>query len=276
MVSIYKNNDIGILKKYIGEDLYIRQYSKRHVCFPIGTDAYFFAFNWCDINDVDKGNERFCIYCGKEDFIIWANNKLCEEIISNIKEQTEPFQILTNFISDLISDDVDVLERVENSINELELSLLSNNKNAKYVGSRIITLRRSLLRIKRYYEQLGIIFDKLVENENDAIPENLINRFTALNRSIHYLIQSVVELREYVTQVREAYQAEVDIEQNQIMKVLTVMTAIFLPLTLVAGWYGMNFEIPELGWHYGYPYVIGLSILVCAVCYFVFKKKKWF
>jgi magnesium transporter len=76
--------------------------------------------------------------------------------------------------------------------------------------------------------------------------------------------------------VREAYQAQVDIEQNQIMKTFTVITAVFFPLSLIAGWYGMNFQMPEFGWRLGYPYVIALSAAVCAVCVICFKLKKWF
>jgi magnesium transporter len=60
------------------------------------------------------------------------------------------------------------------------------------------------------------------------------------------------------------------------MKVFTVLTAVFLPLTLIVGWFGMNVKMPEYSWTYGYPYVIVLSIVVCGICGWIFKKKKWF
>ena len=83
-------------------------------------------------------------------------------------------------------------------------------------------------------------------------------------------------LREYGLQVRELFQAEIDIHQNNIMKTLTIVTTIFLPLTLVAGWYGMNFaNMPELTWKYGYPSVIVISVLMVLVCLWVMKKKKF-
>ena len=70
-------------------------------------------------------------------------------------------------------------------------------------------------------------------------------------------------LREYSLQISEAYQTQIDIRQNIVMKVLTTVTAIFLPLSLIAGWYGMNFKhMPELCWRYGYHYVFLLSIIV--------------
>ena len=83
-------------------------------------------------------------------------------------------------------------------------------------------------------------------------------------------------LREYGMQIRELFQAEIDIRQNRIMKILTIVTTIFLPLTLVAGWYGMNFvHMPALTWQYGYPAVIVVSVAVVLVCLWVMKKKKF-
>ena len=83
-------------------------------------------------------------------------------------------------------------------------------------------------------------------------------------------------LREYGLQIRELFQAEIDIRQNRIMKILTIVTTIFLPLTLVAGWYGMNFSnMPELSWKYGYPAVIVISLVIVMICLWIMKKKKF-
>ena len=83
-------------------------------------------------------------------------------------------------------------------------------------------------------------------------------------------------LREYCLQVRELFQAEIDIRQNRIMKILTIVTTIFLPLSLVAGWYGMTFVgMPERGWKYGSPAVIIVSVLVVLISLWIMKKKKF-
>ena len=83
-------------------------------------------------------------------------------------------------------------------------------------------------------------------------------------------------LREYGIQVRELFQAEIDIRQNRIMKILTIVTTISLPLPLVAGWYGMNVVHKlELTWKYGYPAVIAVSVLVVLICLWIMKKKKF-
>ena len=86
----------------------------------------------------------------------------------------------------------------------------------------------------------------------------------------------VIGQREYVMQLRDLIQSQLDVRQNRIMTVLTVVTSIFLPLTLIAGWYGMNFRyMPELEWRYSYPLVILISIVIVIVCLLWFKRKKW-
>ena len=76
--------------------------------------------------------------------------------------------------------------------------------------------------------------------------------------------------------MQDTYQAQLSIQQNDLMKVFTIVTAIFLPLTLLAGWYGMNFvNMPELHWRYGYPAVAGVSLAIVLGLVWFFKRKKW-
>lgn len=79
---------------------------------------------------------------------------------------------------------------------------------------------------------------------------------------------------ENLDQIRQSYEAQVDIEQNSLMKFFTVVTSIFLPLTLIAGWYGMNLMMPEFKWPYGYPFVIALSAAIVAFMIWLFRKNK--
>ena len=82
-----------------------------------------------------------------------------------------------------------------------------------------------------------------------------------------------MHLIDYAKQVTDAYQSQVDAQQNNNMQFLTIISTIFLPLTLITSWYGMNFEnMPELD--NGYPMIIGLCILVIIICIIIFKRKK--
>lgn len=78
-----------------------------------------------------------------------------------------------------------------------------------------------------------------------------------------------------MVQIQDAYSTQVDMNLNHIMYFFTVITTIFMPLTLIVGWYGMNFHnMPELEWKYGYPFVIVLSIAIVVICFWFFKRKK--
>ena len=79
-------------------------------------------------------------------------------------------------------------------------------------------------------------------------------------------------LLEYYGKVK----AKIDIRQNKVMSILTIVTTIFMPLTLIVGWYGMNVKMPEVGWPYSYPIIILASIAVTIIEILIFKKKKWF
>ena len=169
---------------------------------------------------------------------------------------------------------MDHLDRLEADISDGETAVLSGAREA-YLD-RIVAWRQELLRLKRYYEQLDSIFDELADNDNGLLPKQHTRRFANLGNRMERYLNAVQSLRESVAQLREAYQSQLSIQQNDLMKIFTVVTAVFLPLTLLAGWYGMNFaNMPELRWKYGYPAVILVSAAIVAALLAYFKKKKW-
>lgn len=276
MRKILQMKDAEILLGYVGFDVYSRLLANRHVCFSLADGTFLIAFYYCDIANPSKKDDRVCIYCGKEDFVFVSDNKRCVALISDIDPKEDNQSQLLRFFNSLTANDVYELEKTEDSITDLEDSLITEVRSNSEDSAKIISMRRELLKMKRYYEQLALITEDLADNTNKGFSEDNQKRFASLDKRMDYLLNSVVHLREYITQVREAYQAQVDIEQNQIMKVFTVITSIFLPLTLIAGWYGMNLQMPEFEWSYGYPFVIILSIAVVAASFLVFKIKKWF
>jgi magnesium transporter len=87
---------------------------------------------------------------------------------------------------------------------------------------------------------------------------------------------SAASLRDHTMQVRDLYHAQLEVRQNRIMTLLTIVTTIFMPLTLITGWYGMNFtHMPELDSPYGYPLVIASALVIAISSLLYFKKKKW-
>ena len=130
--------------------------------------------------------------------------------------------------------------------------------------------------LKRYYVQLLRLCQDMEENENGLISGRQLKRFRMMTRRVERLLDTTDSLRDYVSQVREAYQSQVDINLNNLMRIFTVLTAVFSPLTLIVGWYGMNLRMPESRWAWGYPMVIVISLAVCVATVVLFKKKKWF
>ncbi len=183
-------------------------------------------------------------------------------------------RMLCNFIEKLTDGHVELHNSIELELAELENALLTTKK--RDCVREIIGLRRRLMAIKRFYEQLLAALDEMEENENDMFDEHAMRFFHLYSARVDRLYHSALNLRDYVTQVRESYQTEVDISLNNIMKIFTVITAIFLPLTLIVGWYGMNLRMPELNWPYMYLAVILASIAVVVAEIIYFKKNKWF
>jgi len=106
-------------------------------------------------------------------------------------------------------------------------------------------------------------------------PED-IKAFDMFQSKMEQLADETQMLREYAMQVQDVYQSEIEIKQNDVMKMLTIVTTIFLPLTLIAGWYGMNFEhMPEIKSQYAYPVIIAASVMIVSASLYYFKKKKF-
>lgn len=201
--------------------------------------------------------------------------KLLERVINDGVPDVSFGKLLFMFFEYLTEKDSEYLEDIEQGIINLEDDVILEKLDKNYVKT-IISLRKRLMILKRYYEQLLGVFSYLGGNENGLIDKRALHNFKILEARVDRLYHSVLNLRDYVTQIREAYQSQVDISLNVTMKVFTVITAIFLPLTLIAGWYGMNLQMPEFNFPYSYPIVIAVSILVVVVCVIYFKKHKWF
>lgn len=173
----------------------------------------------------------------------------------------------------LIEDDVLYLQQEEERLSHVEEALLK--KIPEHFYESIIHYRKCFSAYHSYYEQLMNIGDMMQSDLGQKLTpqERAAWQFYA-NRA-ERLHNHVEMLREYLVQIRDLYQSLIDVQQNKVMSILTVVTTIFLPLTLIAGWYGMNFpNMPELHWRYGYPVVIFAGIIIIILEIIYFKKKK--
>ncbi len=183
-------------------------------------------------------------------------------------------RLISVFFERLLSHDGSDLEEFDDRVASMEAQI-ENNTTGKSFNSEILSLRRRLLIIRNYYEQLLDLFDAMLENEADLfIPKNL-HHFRTVRDKTARLSANAQLLRDSLVQVREAYMAALDYSANRIMKLFTVVTTVFMPLTLIVGWYGMNFKyMPELTSRFGYPAVILLSVVVVIVSFVFFRRKR--
>lgn len=174
-----------------------------------------------------------------------------------------------------IDEDVRYLQKTENSLIEIEEKLLQGEYGN--FDEEIFPYRRKMMALLSYYYQLMNLGMTFRSNINQMLcEEDCLNfsYFTGRAERLHIQVQM---LRDYMLQMRESYQTEITLRQSKSMNLLTVISAVFLPLTLLAGWYGMNFEfMPELKSPYGYPSVIMAGIIIVAVEIYIFKKKNLF
>lgn len=233
------------------------------------------AFDWYDIYSVGSLPAQIMIYIDADDiFFLCEDESAYNKATAVFRDAGTNERTLYEFFLTLLKGDSRYLESLEDRVAACEDSILLNKNSDS--AQAIIRLRGEIRMLRNYYEQLDSIFENLCENDNGLISEENLKYFVILGSRTDRLLANVMNIREYITHVREAYQAQIDIEQNNLMKLFTIITSIFLPLTLLVGWYGMNFNMPEFSWRYGYLAVIVVSVLICVVWLVVFKKKKLF
>jgi len=234
------------------------------------------------IPDRDRIGEvdfRFAFALDEKGVVFIDDSGKVEQMIDAIRRTRrwrEPSleRFLYDFLEQIVDRDLAMMERYEAELNQIEDELLASGDECNMI--RVNEIRGDVRELLVHYEQIIDMTQELIENENGFFSEkNLryIHLFMNLMARRH---DSAVSLRDHTMQVRDLYNVQLDVRQNRIMTLLTVVTTIFMPLTLIVGWYGMNFRyMPELGWRLGYPAVIAVSIAIVIFCLIFFRKKKW-
>ena len=245
----------------------------------VNYDSLTGTFRIPDREDLRGKDYRFAFALDEKGIVFIDDSGRAERMIDAIcrtKRWREPSleRFLYDFLEQIVDGDLALMERYEDELNAIEDGILAAQDQEGM--ARVNEIRSDVRTLLVHYEQIIDMTQELEENENGFFrEENLryIHLFMNLMARRH---DSAVALRDHTIQVRDLYNAQLEVRQNRIMTLLTVVTTIFMPLTLIAGWYGMNFRyMPELEWRAGYPIVIVLSIVIVVSCLILFKKKKW-
>ena len=244
----------------------------------VNYDSLTGAFSIPDRSDPET--EMQFAFALDEKGIVFIDDSGAAEAIINQIIRTKKWRLpglerfIYDFLEQIVSRDRDLLENYDRELGRMESEVTGENGEA---ALERVNEMRDLIRVLRlHYEQLIDFTQELEENENSFFKTENLRYFRLFGNRIMRLRDSTVAIGDHAGQLRDIYKSHLDIKQNRIMTVLTIVTTIFMPLTLIAGWYGMNFRfMPELDSIWGYPVIIVLSLLIVIGSLLFFKKIKW-
>lgn len=238
---------------------YLLRDESRNFFSALSENEYLLAFHWLD-------EKKVIVYASPACFVLLSDSMNVREYAESILDEEDGLLQFHQFLLEMTSNDIYRLESLENMITSLEDRLFLEHSPSASGIKDLIKVRKDLLKVKRYYQRMRFLTDEMAAVNAE---------FSFISQKFGRLMEFVLHLQNYVESVREAYQSQIDIEQNDIMKFFTVVTTIVTPLTLITGWYGMNFDMPEYSWKWGYFFVGSLSVTVVILLIALFRRKKW-
>lgn len=228
-------------------------------------------FDYCPVSIV---LEKGILFTYRDD-----NLKTFRESVKKIKSNPAAFtnghQILLNILETGIEQDADIIEGLAKDIADLNKKLTLNRKRSD---------EEILLKIASFQNHNILMRENIIDKQrlvsslmkSNLFPEEYMNVLRIMIKDIGSLIEHNKFAFERLEYLQDTFMGLVNIEQNRIIKIFTVATVAFMPPTLIASIYGMNFDfMPELNWNYGYLFAIGLMVLSSVLTLSYFKKKNW-
>ncbi|MFV0529087.1 MAG: magnesium/cobalt transporter CorA [Lachnospiraceae bacterium] len=169
----------------------------------------------------------------------------------------------------------DTLETLTEKIDELEDKVMQDT-SSEYLQD-IREIKKSLLRVNKYIWPLRDVAALLGKDSTNLVTAGSEPYYRDVYSHIVQAIDSTETCRELLSSLTDLHLSNTSYRLNNIMKVLTIFSTIFMPLSFIAGIYGMNFvDMPELGLAWGYPVVLLVMLAIALWMIYFFKKKKWF
>lgn len=183
--------------------------------------------------------------------------------------------LLYRLIDIIVDNYYNVLDRIGDLMDEMEETVYENPTNESF--NRIQSMKKELIFLRKALYPLRDALGKLVKGESDFIREENLRFFSDAYDHVVNLIDSLDTYKDLTSSLLDIHMNAMNNKMNEVMKVLTVISTIFIPLTFIVGVYGMNFEyMPELEWRFGYFSVWGVMVCVVIAMLGFFRYKKWF
>lgn len=231
-------------------------------------------------SNFSRKEQQFAFALDEKGIVFIDDSGAAKKLVQNIAHTKKwRFPSLERFIYDflnqLIQNDLSLIKRYERELDRMEDAIEKDDSNIA-VSKRTNEIRGDIRDLIDHYEELADFGQVLEENENGFFKPHNTRYFRLFLDKIDNLRDASKSTRDLTIQIRDVYKTHLDIKQNHIITVLTIVTTIFMPLTLIVGWYGMNFAyMPELESPIAYPIVIIICLLIVIISLVYFKKKKW-
>ncbi|MCB9285663.1 MAG: magnesium/cobalt transporter CorA [Lewinellaceae bacterium] len=230
----------------------------------------------------DLDVEQIAIFFGK-DFLLSFQEKEDDNFASvrtrllapqaRIRRRT-PDYLAYALLDSVVDQYYPVLDQVEEEIDDLESIILSDPDNT--TKNRIHQLKRKLLTLRKAVVPLREAVSRFSRLDHSMVKEDTLVFLRDLYDHTVQVMDTIDTYRDLLNGLYDLYLSEISYRMNIIMKVLTIISTIFIPLSFLAGIYGMNFKnIPEYNIKYGYFYLWGIMIAIFLASLYFFRKKKW-
>ncbi len=244
----------------------------------VNYDSVTGTFSIPDRRNIPGEDHRFAFALDEKGIVFIDTTGSVSGIIARISE-TKKWRLpclerfIYDFLEQIIHEDPRILENYEKSLDGIDNDIDSGKECDL---ATLNDIRGDLRDLRTHYNQLIDLAQEFEENENSFFHADNLRFFRLFSSRVSRLHDVVNSLLDYTNQIRDTYQSRLDVKQNRIMTVLTVVTTVFMPLTLIVGWYGMNFKyMPELDSVWGYPAVIIISVLIVILSLLFFRHRKW-
>ncbi|HEY4432500.1 MAG TPA: magnesium/cobalt transporter CorA [Paenibacillus sp.] len=239
---------------------------------------YFIVVNSIRFDDEEIFLRALNVFLGRHYIITVTKQKINElRILKPMlweQEVSAPDMFLYLLIDLVVDNYFSVGDRIEARIEKLEEDILMHTKKSHL--SEIIGLRSEILWLKKMLGPQKEVINTLNKKDLRLIDDQLQKYFSDIYENAVKISETFETYRDLMGNLREAYQSSIANRANEIMRVFTAITTIFMPLTVITGIYGMNFDhMPELHTKYGYYAVIGVMLTLGCGMLYVFRKKEW-
>ena len=244
----------------------------------------FIVFKMLHYDDEKLTNEHISMVVGKDYLLTFQEAE--GDVFGDLRERLEHGKgrirtvgsdyLMFAILDAVVDNYFTVVEFLSNKVELLEDKLFDKKEDPD-IPEEIQGLKKDILRIRKAVVPLREVVNRLEKIESPLIEERTNKYIRDLYDHIIQVNESVEIYREMIWSLMDMYMTTISNKMNEVMKVLTVVSTIFIPLTFLAGIYGMNFDnIPELHYKYSYFILLGIMILVVFGMIYYFKKKKWF